>query len=466
MNLRKLDYPRIVLWIVQVSYLWLGAMAIYFYHERLAPDTSYYFFKSLNSQYFHIEHQRWVLGIAEFPVVILSRFHAPLTLIMMVYSVWHLFFFYLIGLIIYLRYRQVFAWLLLLLLQLVGVRYGFTCPIFEQFYGTAIAILFFVMLGQKESVRNINIILQLILWVLLIGSHPFNIILGCFLLTLDFSETRNWKKYIPYLIVLPLFLVYKKMNASSYESDKVSWIFDVEHNKTFEHLFQIDYYRQAGIYLWKYYKDLIMLGLGWVLFCLLTRRWFVILTSVVFVAGTLLLVNFSYTMTEYSGYNEQLYFILAPLILVPILLIIFPLCKQTWSTTLVILGLVFLISIHSKDQFEEATRFQIRTQLVNEWIKTSQTLPGNKFYINQRNYPKASCYLGWDITYFSLLLSAEQGSKKQVSIINLEENPSTSLLQVGKNTFYFRPGEKMATGALNRNYFSLTASTFSYSKLE
>lgn len=466
MNLHKLDYSRILLWIVQVSYLLLGAMAIYFYHERLAPDTSYYFFKSLNSQHFHIEHQRWVLGIAELPVVILSRLHAPLTLIMMVYSVWHLFFFYLIGLIIYLRYRQVFAWLLLLLFQLIGVRYGFTCPIFEQFYGTAIAILFFVMLRQKESVRIINIILQLILWVLLIGSHPFNIILGCFLLTLDFSETRNWKKYIPYLIVLPLFLLYKKMNVSSYESDKVSWIFDVEHNKTYQHLFQIDYYRHAGIYLWAYYKDLIILAITWILFCLISRRWLALLMTVAFVSGTLLLVNFSYDMTEYSGYNEQLYFILVPLILIPVLLDMFTLCKQTWATMLLILGSMFLISIHMKDQFEEATRFQIRTQLVNAWIKTSQTLPGNKFYIDQRNYPKASRYLGWDITYFSLLFSSEQGSKKQVSIMNLEENPSSSLLQVGKDTFNFRPGEKMAIGALNRNYFSLAASTFPYSIVE
>ena len=84
-------------------------------------------------------------------------------------------------------------------------------------------------------------------------SHPFNAILALFILSMDFTEYRSFKKYLPYLIIIPVFILFKKLTASEYESGKMNWIFDIEHNKTYEMLFQQEHLIRRTQFLLNHY---------------------------------------------------------------------------------------------------------------------------------------------------------------------------------------------------------------------
>ncbi len=311
------SFEKILYRIVQISYAFLGCMALYFYKERLTTDTSYYFFKTLNTGRFWVEHQRIVLAIAEIPIWVCSKMGFPLQTIAMSFSVWHLLVFYLSGAFIYWRTKNVYAWLLLLLLQLIGIEYGFVCPIFEQFYGTAIGIIFYVELKQLNNPSISRRLFLFVLWLLLLLSHPFNLILGVYLLALDYVSTNNIKKYIPYLLLIMPLILFKKLTASEYETGKMNWIFDFAHNKTYQQLFTWDYYLQAGKYLIQYYW---ILGICFMALCaqiVISKKWKQLFVVLSFLLGSWLLINMSYVMIDYSGYNEQLYFLLVPFVLIP-----------------------------------------------------------------------------------------------------------------------------------------------------
>lgn len=442
---------RAIFILTQFGYLVLAAMAMLFYQERLSSDTSYYFFKALNTGWFHVEHQRAVLLFAEWPVVLLSWFGVPLKVMAMAYSLGHVLFFYAIGWYTYRRYRQVHAWLLLLLLQLVGIREGFIGPIFEQFYGTALAVLFFLHLPDARGWKGLGF--SFLLYGLVLSSHPFNIILALFLLGLDMIRTRSWKRYLPYAGILILFLLYKSAVASEYESGKMKWIFDVQHNKTYALLFDAAQLRARALFLVQYYAE-VLLGL-----LLTTVFWWrqgdYLRLSILwaFFAAALLLINFSYAITEYSRYNEQVYYLLVPLELIPLLLFAFPVWeKQGLVPAMVLLPLLigwrFYLQVHT------AIAFRSKAELARTWVRQAQKQEGCCFYLTPEAWQGRERFVDWDMGYFTLYLSAAEGFSKQVTVLPVAEDTPTVAALVPAQ-WWFRGGEAEDRSRLNARYFSL-----------
>jgi len=455
----NLKGQSIQFWIVQIGYLVLIALSIYFYQERLSSDTSYYFFKTLNTQWFHIEHDRYVLAIAELPVVILSNLNVPLKFIAMVFSVWHLLFFYIIGFITYRIDKNANAWFVLLLSQTIGIVYGFIGPIFEQFYGTALAVLFYVLL-RKYSVFNWPLrIFLMFLFAMVILSHPFNAVLLAFMLAIDFTTFKSIKKYWPFVLLIPLYVLFKKLNASTYENDKMNWIFDLEHNKTYQLLFQPEHLYLKARFFWYYYKEVILFfSITWCYF-IWSKQYFKWIVFTLFFFATLLLINFCYNIEEYSGYYEQVYFLIVPIVVVPFVFEVWNAIKH--KTVLLGFGLLSLIifGYRMNQQVNYAKAFQQKRNLTAQWVEQAQYLPGCKFYIPYEYFKHNSQYVDWDMPYYSLLYSAMHEYPKQVTIFPMEDEPN-KLVNTPENAYWFRGGELKKVSSLNPNYFKLCNSSY------
>jgi hypothetical protein len=346
-------------------------MAIYFYQDRLASDTSYYFFKSLNARSFHVEHDRWVLMLAEWPVVLLSRLQAHLKWIAIVFSLWHVLFFYILGFLAYRSDRNSHTWMLLLLLQTIGVMYGFVGPIFEQFYGTALAVWFY---AELKKTKQHNLQQQLFLCLLaawIMTSHPFNVILLLCLMGLDWVEYRSIRKYSMVFLLLPLYVYFKWLTASEYESGKVNWILNTEQNKTYQLMFDPVHIKGRLLFLWTYYWDWIGIGIAYVVWTMMQKRFLKLTIHMVFLGGIFLLINFGYNIVEYSGYHEQVYFILVPMILIPLMMD--EIKRMNLKFRIVwILFLFGIVAYHVERQYVYAKDFQQKRQLVDTWVRKAQ----------------------------------------------------------------------------------------------
>lgn len=449
---------RISFWLTQLGYFILLLMAIYFYQDRLASDTSYYFFKSLNTSAFHVEHDRWVLMLAEWPVVLLSKMNVSLKTIAIAFSVWHILFFYLIGLLVYRIERNSYAWMLFLLLQTIGVMYGFVGPIFEQFYGTALAVWFYAVLRQSKQHTWKQQLLLCILAAWIMTSHPFNVILLVYLLCLDYIEYRSIKKYTMVIFLFPLYIYFKWVTASEYESGKVGWIFNLEQNKTY--LLMLDPVHIQGrlLYLWSYYWDLILIAVGLVFLLIKQKAFFKLWVFACFLFSMLLLINFGYDIVEYAGYHEQVYFILVPLILIPFMM---DEIKKigNYMRVGVIVFLFGCVAFHFIKQYSYATDFRQKRLLVDVWVKRAQMQPGTKFFVPFKEYRTKAHYIDWDIPYYSLLHSSLHHFPKQVTIYPLGENQTTTD-SIGENLYWFRSGEVEDIQRLNKNYFRLSSESY------
>ena len=442
---------RSVFILAQVGYLVLAAMAVLFFQERLSSDTSYYFFKALNTRWFHVEHQRAVLLFAEWPVVLLSWFGVSLKVLAVAYSLGHVLFFYAIGWYSYRRYRTVFAWLLLLLLQLVGIREGFIGPIFEQFYGTALAVLFFQHLPDVRGWKGLAF--SVLLFVLVISSHPFNIILALFLLALDFIRTHSSRRYLPYAVILFLFLLYKSAVASEYESGKMKWIFDLKHNKTYALLFDAAQLRARALFLVQYYAEVLLALFLLTLFWWRQKEYLRLALLWTFFTGALLLINFSYAITEYSRYNEQVYYLLVPLVLIPLLLFAFPAWEK--KNLLPVMALLpLLITWRFYLQANTAIGFRSKTELARTWVRQAQQQEGCCFYLTPKAWLGKERFVDWDMGFFTLYLSAAEAYAKQVTILPVEDD-TAAVLALPPEQWWFRGGEAEARVGLNMRYFAL-----------
>lgn len=451
-------------WMIQGFYLLLMGMALYFFEERLSSDTSYYFFKSLNAGFFHVEHQRWVLALAELPVVLLSRLGAPLSVVAQAYSLGHVLFFWTIGLIIYLRYRNLYAWLLLIMLQAVGIREGFIGPVFEQFYGTALSVLFYLHLQHDAGRHRAQLVLSLLLYLFILSSHPFNGILVWFILMLHTTETRTWKRLMPYVLVLILFVLFKKSMASEYESGKMNWIFDLEHNKTYRLLFDPEHLLRRCKFLLHYYPDWLLACSASIIYFVQKKQGVRLFWCISFLGASLLLINFSYSIEEYSRYHEQVYYLIVPLVLFPLLFNAFPEWGKGRMYPLLLVCTSSVLMFRFSVQWSTARQFHTKVAIARQLVDAAQTQEGCLFFVPAQYFQYQSKFVDWDMSFFTLLYSAMHHYPKQVSVLPIEDS-ADKVMDIKKGMYWFRGGEAEPIQKLNASYFQLCATGYAPLKL-
>ncbi|MFZ4549031.1 MAG: hypothetical protein ACOYN4_16400, partial [Bacteroidales bacterium] len=121
--------------IPHLPWMVLFALAAFLYKARIFADSGFYVSQFINNQSFWIECQRIVLGISQIIPLIGVWIGLEIKYVLLLYSLSHVIFFYLLFLFVYYGLRDRRSGLLIILSQTVGIIYSFFTPMFELYYG-------------------------------------------------------------------------------------------------------------------------------------------------------------------------------------------------------------------------------------------------------------------------------------------------------------------------------------------
>jgi hypothetical protein len=431
-------------------------MAIFYYQERLCTDSGHYFFQTIHNGFFHIEHQRFVQAFAQWPVLAGMIFRLPLKPLAIIYSCAHVFFFYMLGQFLFLKYKNMYPWLLLLFLQIIGFQIGFINPIIEHYYGIAIGVVLFSMMRYQPNISITTFCALQVLACLLLCSHPFAVLLYLFILSFDFIHRKNIGFSLSMCIILPIYFLLKSHFASQYELDKSGWIFNTAINKTYLQLFTSNLWMQFGQLLLQYYWHwLVLLGIN-CLYFYTSKQYAYLLTMLFFVFGTIGVIQFAYAITSYSGQSEQACFAIIPYVLFPFFMMVLPnIGKQ--KLIFFLLVVIFTFGVIAQNNWMQI--YTAKTKRVQEWIAIARLQTGNKFTIKQARYNDIDGLIDWDIPFYTLLISGMDGGK-QVSIVPLVDNTESTIRQLLPNQYLYRFVAIEQIESLNKKYFILGNSSY------
>jgi hypothetical protein len=125
------SHNKHILYFYVVSQLIVLSIAIFFANERLFIDSGYYFFKTINSQQFHIEHGRWVLGLQECWVLLAVKLKCSLTTLMYLNSITPIIWINLFALFIWHKTNMPNLILAFPFLQCLGIMHCVINPLVE-----------------------------------------------------------------------------------------------------------------------------------------------------------------------------------------------------------------------------------------------------------------------------------------------------------------------------------------------
>lgn len=295
------------------AFLMWFVLASFFSQERLFSDAGYYLAKVVDYQCFWTELNRYIIIFSQWLPLLLVYIKADMAWVIWGYSVGHVLFFYGCYLVARLGFGHRYAGWIFILLQTVGISYGFCTPGFEYYYVAAFLVLWLLML-QQNHYTPLRIVGQLfLLFFMVTGYRAVVIFVGSALLVHCWSHGfKHWKYYLGIGTFILACLLFKKWGSTDYEQEKIAWILHL----VLEHHFTLDYWWELAQYYGQYYKTTwLLIAINLVL--LLANKRYVL--SVGYVLGVLLvqyLVVLSHIDLVHTRYQEQCYF---PLILVAVL---------------------------------------------------------------------------------------------------------------------------------------------------
>jgi hypothetical protein len=447
--------------VVSFFYIVLLAFAIFFYKERLCTDTAYYFYKIINEKNLHVEHQRYVQAFAEFPVLIAMYLHASLQTCVLVYSITHVIFFAVIAFLLLWRYNNIFYALLILSLQLIGIVWGAVNPIVEHYYGTALLVAFYCILINTKKINIFTLLLLLILAFLGLTSHPYNLVLFIFLLIFLYLSNIQKKQLLYFVLLVPVFILFKKNNTSIYETEKINWIFNITRNKHYLQLLSAAWWFHFCKMLLLYYWHLLLILFTTLYVLLKQGKNIHALVTLTFFLLACFIINFSYDISTMSGYIEQVYFLLCPLVLIPFFSMVLPsiYIGAKRKIILPIMSIILLVCVTK--QYFLLDHFTSKTKIFLAWNKIAQAKTGCKFILPTNVLLPYDQFINWDMPFVTHLLSAMQFSK-QTTLVPAMDNNILLIQSLKSNEYLFRNNEIGEIDILNNIYLHLCTDSIYY----
>jgi hypothetical protein len=437
-----------------LPWLILFALATYLYKARIFADSGFYFSQFINNQSFWIECNRIVLAISQIIPLIGVWTGIQIRYILILYSLSHVVFFYILFLFVYYGLRDRRSGLLIILAQTVGIMHSFYTPMFELYYGVPLMITFYAIWRLPFRYNVIYILLILEVFILL--SHPLAFMLFVFLLLYDYSPktAKPFKFYIPVILVFIGAVIFKSLIMCEYESGKMAWQFNYADNKQYLQLLNPAFYKVFGAFMLRYYSE-VLIAFVLVIYMLIYRKqWFRLLV----VAGTffayVFLVNSAYTVSP-SRYMEQVMFPFVPIVFIP-LIYGFPLVGRQGLLNISILLVSGLIAYRLAVIYSGSDIFIKRIAQMEQLIEAARQKGGSKFVVSEPIIDHGYTQVNWSYPIETMLLSAIDGNDISVTIAPEEdlyfENNNN---KIKSNEFIFRRWELKNQSWLNPRYFHL-----------
>lgn len=434
-----------------LTYLFLLIFAFHFFFERLNSDAGYYFFHAVNTQWFHVEHGRFVLILAELLPVLGSNAHLPLKTVAILYSLNHVLFFAILVTICLYKFKNYNSAVLIVMMQFIGIKYSVLTPQFELYYGLGLLIFTFAnyqfYLQKSTSLSSTQIIKLGLLLILVFTSHPMAIFCTFVGLAIFFLNQSNKNIWLLSFILLFAYVAWKKWAVSDYEKSK----FDGFKNALEFRLngfFNFEFIRKSIKFLITYYWDCFIIFAFGIYQFIKGKTYLKAIVYLVSIKMALLVIWIMFPPETMGRYIEQVYF---PFVfLVCIWLFEYPINR------IFLLGVVLLIVIRAGGIWETGNAFQKRTQQMARFVEIAQKSPGSKFFITEKDMGNEMYEKGnWSYGFESLIYSSIH-SKKNVSITKDEDlYYKQNHLKLKPTDFLFRPFEIIPTKSLNQHYFKI-----------
>lgn len=433
----------------------LIALSVLLFKERIFADSGFYVAQFINNRFFWIECQRVVLAISQ--VLPLSAVWLGLDLkyVLILYSVSHVLFFYLLFLFVYYILRDRRSGLLIILTQTVGITFSFFTPMFELYYGVPLLITFYAIWRLNIRASLVMVIL-LILEVLILLSHPLAFMLFPFLLLFDYrrGKARRWTAYAMLLFVMAGVIVLKAFTMCPYETGKLAWQMDFMNNPKIQQLLDPGFYLTLITFFGLNYPEVLTALIIVIIMFSYRKDWFrLALVTLTFLAY-LFLVCSVYTLDR-SRYMEQVLFPFVPLVFIP-LIYGFPKEPRPGLQNISILLISGLIAYRLFMIYNGSNLFVARVQQMEHLIESARQMGGSKFIVSEKNIDKGYTQLNWSYPLETMLLSSLDGSDLTITIVPKEDYYyEGNHVKMGPNDFLFRRWEIKDHTWLNDTYFHL-----------
>lgn len=446
---QNITFNKVLITLEHLGFIALAILAYTYSNERLFADSGYYFIRVINSKWFWIEHNRLILALSQIPVVMGVWVGLSLKKLVVLYSIWHVTFFYLTYLISKFKFSNHSAGFTLLLLLTLGIGLGFFVPMFELYYAAALIVLFSSIL-QKGKLDTWKLLWLIVVAIFISSAHFFAIILlGIVLLDylLENGFTPSPNLLLPLLSVIGM-LVFKRFHISEYEQGKINWFLEglAKFSITEKYLSQL-----SDFFLEHYSNYLILLSVMLGLLVVI-RKWKLLAIVIPAVVALTIMVTISDPWFNPTRYQEQVYF---PLMFIPAFFLTrYGLTSQKKWIPLCILVLcscTIIVRAHAINEHSEW--FSRRLGEMRSLIDQAQFKDGTKFIVDENTL---SFEPNWSYPIESLILSAFESDKSVSVCTDADFNYDSNFDKLEKDMYLFRRWELYETQSLNSSYFKLS----------
>ncbi len=430
----------------------LMLLSVFLYKERLFADSAYYFFHAMNKGWFHIEADRITIALSQIAPLTAYYLGLPLKYLMVIYSLGHELFFYILFLLLLYKLKDKAAAFALLLLHLIGQLWLFYLPFLEISYGATLAIVFYALLKSDKWKDDKWLILLLLIEWFVLFSHPENFYLIPVLLALDYLN-RGFKKKI-HGTTIAFFLVallVKVLNFSDYDQQKLGN--SLKPNE--ESINLSEYISDAlGVYT-SYYWEVLLLFVATLLFLLVKKEGKKLMLVSVSVLSLLFILHSLEDLSEFYWYAEV---VNTPLVFLVLFFFVFEVWQRlegkAKSILTIMLLLIGLFRLGWTWSYGEPLRK--RTAQLENLVDYAQYLGHSKYEINTSNFEKEYSNVTWANPIESILFSALDGKEQTVSIATDEDlDYKKNRRELKKSSFLFRKFEVEPLTFLNPSLFQL-----------
>ncbi len=433
-----------------VLFLILIVLGIVFFKERLFTDSGYYFFHVVNSENFRVEHFRFILAFSQILPLIGLKLGFGLKTIAIMYSLNHILFFYFAYLLSKFYLKIDYSGLVFIGIQTIGTAASFFVPMFELMYLSVFIFFIVYILNKKESLPNV------LAYSILISFAEFShfystFIIGSYLIFhLLESKKKQWKFFLAFVIISLLVFLIKQVYQSEYDAGKtLAFINNLKSAK-----YDLNYLLGLVVFLFEFYKELILMFLTMIFVLLSDKRYFGIIWISLAISLMLIMVNLSYYGFEPSRYQEQVYLplvIISTLFFARIVLGNNNKIKSIFGITLFII----LISSRLGVIYKASDEFTKRTKEIESLIEKGKNLNASKLVVSNSELINKS---NWSYPVESLLLSAMNYNSNQcITICTFEDiDFENNRSKLKPDNFLFRRWEIMDDNSLNPEYFKIS----------
>jgi len=438
--------------VLLVLFAVLTVLSVVFYRERLLADSGYYLMRMINAGWPRVEHQRYILVLSQLLPWPGTLAELPMKAVLLLYSLNHILFPFAVCCIALFRYRQPMAGVVLLMLQAGGLTTGFFVPMFELYYAATLLVLFCLIAFVPGRVKNLPVLLVSAFFIL--TSHPAAIVLLALVMAIHIRKNRRGNRTF-YLLMSGLVLavvVLKLAGASSYESGKVAWMTRSLLNGTFN----VHWFMQRAVYMFQEYTLILVLMLITWIMLIMERKPVEVALYAGFFLIVFLLSALNTNTTDHSRYNEQVWF---PVVVLTVLPWLISVEARSFSRSGVVTALAFILFFGYRTLriAEEGNRYAERRKTIERLNEAAYNAGGQHFVVDEALVlPDAIPGFNWSLPIESMLLSAQNGSASTLTVCTTGDYFYEGIhRRLDGDVYLFRRFETEYYRNLNPAYFRL-----------